>query len=63
MALNIKTPPLLSKSTSYDTWLKEIEIWQTFTDLAKTKQGPAIFLSLEGSLTPEVNLTPFGADF
>ena len=48
MAFNIKTPPPLSKSTSYDAWLKEIEIWQTFTDLAKTKQGPAIFLSLEG---------------
>ena len=48
MAANIKAPPSLSKSSSYISWLKEIEIWQTFTDLEATKQGPAIFLSLEG---------------
>ena len=45
---NIKAPPSLSKCSSYETWLKEIEIWQAFTDLAEIKQGPAIFLSLDG---------------
>ena len=44
----IKAPPALSKSTSYETWLKELEIWQAFTDLSIEKQGPAIFLTLEG---------------
>ena len=48
MASNYKAPPSFSKSTSYDSWLKEIKIWQTFTDLTKPKQGPAIFLTLEG---------------
>ena len=48
MAQNYKAPPLLSKSTSYESWLKEIEIWQAFTDLSAEKQGPAIFLTLEG---------------
>ena len=48
MSTNIKTPPSLSKCTSYETWLKEIQIWQTFTDLEPKKQGPAIFLTLEG---------------
>ena len=48
MATNIKAPPSLSKSSSYNAWLKEIEIWQAFTDLDPNKQGPAIFLSLEG---------------
>ena len=48
MSSNIKAPPSLSKCSSYDEWLKEIEIWQSFTDLADTKQGPAIFLTLEG---------------
>ena len=48
MASNIKAPPSLSKSASYDTWLKELEIWQAFTDLDNKKQGPAVFLSLEG---------------
>ena len=48
MSVNIKAPPSLSKCISYEAWLKEIEIWQAFTDLAKAKQGPAIFLTLEG---------------
>ena len=45
---NIKSPPALSKSSSYETWVKELKIWQLFTDLPLTKQGPAIFLTLEG---------------
>ena len=45
---NYKAPPALSKCTTYDTWLKEIKIWQKFTDLPTSKQGPAIFLTLEG---------------
>ena len=48
MATNIKAPPSLSKSSSYESWLKEVAIWQAFTSLEDTKQGPAIFLSLEG---------------
>ena len=48
MSTNIKTPPSLAKSSSYETWLKEIEIWKTFTELDVKKQGPAIFLTLEG---------------
>ena len=48
MSSNIKAPPSLSKCSSYEAWLKEIQIWQAFTDLADVKQGPAIFLTLEG---------------
>ena len=33
---------------SYEAWKKELAIWTTFTDLDKKKQGPAIFLSLNG---------------
>ena len=44
---NHKAPPSLT-STYYEDWLKEIEIWQAFTDLTDEKQGPAIFLTLEG---------------
>ena len=43
-----KTPPALSKSSSYENWLKEIKVWQKLTDLSIGKQGPAILLSLEG---------------
>ena len=43
-----KAPPSLSKCAAYETWLKEIKIWRAFTDLPVKKQGPAIFLTLEG---------------
>ena len=42
-----KSPPLLSKSESYDDWLKLVEIWHKFTTLEPEKQGPAIVLSLK----------------
>ena len=45
--INIKAPPALSKATSYEAWLKEVEKWKAYTDLAVKKQDPAIFLSLE----------------
>ena len=32
----------------YEDWKKEVKIWMSFTDLAKVKQGGALFLSLEG---------------
>ena len=48
MSSNIKAPPSLSKCSSYEAWQKEIKIWQAFTDLPAGKQGPGIFLTLEG---------------
>ena len=48
MASNNNSPPLLSKSKSYTDWLKLIDIWIKFTNLEPEKQGPVIFLSLEG---------------
>ena len=48
---NYKAPPALGKDVdiSYETWKKEIKIWQMFTSLDKKKQAPAIFLSLTGN--------------
>ena len=48
MANNNNSPPLLSKSKSYTDWLKLIDIWIKFTNLEPEKQGPVIFLPLEG---------------
>ena len=48
MAQNYKALPALSKCSRYDTWLKEVKIWQCFTDISVDKQAPAIFLTLEG---------------
>ena len=43
-----KAPPKLSVSKSYNDWVKLINIWLALTPLEKTKQGPALILSLEG---------------
>ena len=45
---NYKAPPVFKENMSYEAWKKELAIWTTFTDLDKKKQGPAIFLSLNG---------------
>lgn len=45
---DIKAPPALREDVPYESWKKEINIWQLFTTLEKKKQGLAIFLSLEG---------------
>ena len=36
-------------------WIKALNIWSKFTDLAKSKQGPAVFLSLEGEAQEAVH--------
>ena len=51
---SFKTPPALSKSSSYENWLKEIKVWQKLTELDVRKQGPAILLSLEGKAKDSV---------
>lgn len=48
MASNMKNPPILDDSASYDSWSKLVKIWQKFTDLPREKQGPAVLLSLKG---------------
>ena len=47
---DFKAPPSLNTSDTYETCLKKLKIWQKFTSLTKGKQGPAIFLSLEGKV-------------
>ena len=43
-----KNPPALKDGDSYEKWLKELAIWQLYTDLDKKKRGPALTLSLTG---------------
>ena len=43
-----KTPPPLFHSKSYEDWLKLFRIWRMYAELPKTRQGPALVLSLEG---------------
>ena len=48
MAQSYKIPPKLSEEITYETWKNEVRIWSMVTDLADTKQAPAIALSLTG---------------
>ena len=41
-----KAPPTLEKGDNYEKWKRKLQIWQSFTELDKKKQGPALFLSL-----------------
>ena len=43
-----KAPPSLTRSTSYEAWLNELQIWESFTDISGDKRGSAMFLSLKG---------------
>ena len=49
MASNFKkTPPIFSKSSSYEDYKKLLGLWTRFTSLDKNEQGTAVLLSLEG---------------
>jgi len=43
-----KTPPILSKSKSYDDWVKKINIWNRITCLSQDSRGGAILMTPEG---------------
>ena len=44
---NHKVPPPFKKGDNFENWKKTIKIWQAVTPLEKSKQGAAIFLSLD----------------
>ena len=44
----IYSPPSLNSSADFGTWVHEVKIWQCITDLQVKKQGPALYLVLEG---------------
>ena len=43
-----KNPPEMRDDLLYSDWKKELSIWEDFTELAKNKQGPAVYLTLKG---------------
>ena len=47
MASKYFPPPALLKD-KYNTWRKEIEIWELVTSLDKSKRALMVFFSLEG---------------
>ena len=55
---NFKAPPVLTKDITYNTWKKELGIWQAFTSIDKKNQAPAIFLTLSGQAREAVSELP-----
>ena len=46
MAQSFKAPPQWQSQQAFESWKSEVELWTALTDLEKTKQGPAVALSL-----------------
>ena len=46
---DLKDPPVLTDDVDYADWKIDMEIWELYTTLAKTRRGPALYLSLKGN--------------
>ena len=60
-----KVPPKLGDKTDYADWKYDVTVWQMYTDLAPAKQGPALYLSLEGKALEcarGIEITKLGED-
>ena len=45
---SVKAPPAFDPETdNYEQFKKDLQIWELLTDLAATKKGPAVYLSLK----------------
>ena len=44
----LKSPPLMGENISYPEWKTEIELWSDITELPKSKQGGALYFTLQG---------------
>ena len=48
MGSKLKAPPLFNPNEdNYEAYKRELEIWDSFTDLEEKKRGPAVYLSLD----------------
>ena len=55
MAL-LKQPPVfnLDGGDAYTDWKADVEVWRLFTKGEKKRQGPAVYLSLQGNAVEAV---------
>ena len=65
MATSYKNPPTLTDDKAYQTWKNEVRMWATVTELAKSKMGVAVALSLSGKARDaavDIDVTVLNAD-
>lgn len=63
--VSLKSPPILENEEKYTEWKKDLQIWLLFTELAKGKQGPAVYLSVLGrakECISDLKIEEIGAD-
>ena len=53
-ASNLKTPPVLVDEAHYTEWISDMAVWEAYTDIDKTKRGPAVYLTLSGKVRDSV---------
>ena len=62
---NVRNPPILDKSSSYENWEKALDLWCLVTELPAGKRGPVVALSLSGEdrdAALEISLTELNSD-
>ena len=65
VSTNVKNPPALNDGMDYELWKTELALWQICCNYEKSKQGPAVVLSLSGSAKEaalEMEVTVLNAD-
>ena len=57
MAL-LKQPPVFNPDggDAYTDWKADVEVWRLFTKEEKKRQGPAVYLSLQGNAREAVRI-------
>ena len=55
MALFTKQSSILQSEEFYTEWLQDLQVWTLYMDLAKVKQGAAVFLSLPQNICEYVS--------
>ena len=54
---SIQRPPIFDKLMTYESWKKQIQLWQICCRLDKNQQAPALVLSLDGCKFKEIRAT------
>lgn len=60
----ISNPPSLNDETNYEEWLKDLEVWKIYTNMAAEKKGPRLYLTLTGKareIAREVDINEIGS--
>ena len=61
----ISDPPILDNNTNYESWLKDLKVWELYTNTELKKRGPRLYLCLKGKareIVRDLDINIIGAD-